>query len=64
MKLGTIGYNYTHSSDFVMDRPNGTGCWHMLVIKTPAQFTIKGKEFSVRENSFVVISPDAPCRYF
>ena len=31
MKLGTIGYYYSHNSDFVMDRPNGPGCWLMLI---------------------------------
>ena len=63
MKLGTIGYNYSHDADFVMDRPNGPGCWLLLIIKTPALFELMGKKYSVRENSFVVISPDAPCRY-
>ncbi|MGN0664929.1 MAG: helix-turn-helix domain-containing protein [Huintestinicola sp.] len=63
MKLGTIGYNYSHNSDFVMDRPNGPGCWLMLIIKTPALFELNGKKYSVRENSFVIISPDTPCRY-
>lgn len=63
MKLGTIGYNYSHDSDFVMDRPNGPGCWLMLIIKTPALFELNGKSCSVRENSFVMISPDTPCKY-
>ncbi|MGN0637379.1 MAG: helix-turn-helix domain-containing protein [Huintestinicola sp.] len=63
MKLGTIGYNYSHDSDFVMNRPNGPGCWLMLIVKTPAQFEVNGKSYTVRENSFVIISPDAPCRY-
>lgn len=63
MKLGTIGYNYSHDSDFVMDRPNGPGCWLMLIIKTPALFELCGKSFAVKENSFVIISPDTPCRY-
>ncbi|MDY3790973.1 MAG: AraC family transcriptional regulator [Oscillospiraceae bacterium] len=63
MKLCTIGYNYIHSSDFVMDRPGGPGSWLMLIIKTPALFELNGKSFSVRGNSFVIISPDTPCRY-
>lgn len=63
MKLGTIGYNYSHDSGFVMDRPNGPGSWLMLVVKTPALFELMGKKHSVRENSLVIISPDTPCRY-
>ena len=57
MKLGTIGYNYSHDADFVMDRPNGPGCWLMLIIKTPALFELNGISYSVRANSFVIISP-------
>lgn len=63
MKLGTIGYNYSHDAEFVMDRPNGPGSWLMLIIKTPALFELSGKSFSVKKNSFVIISPDTPCRY-
>ena len=63
MKLGTIGYNYSHDAEFVMDRPGGPGSWLMLVIKTPALFELGGKSISVKENSFVIISPDTPCRY-
>lgn len=63
MKLGTIGYNYSHGPEFVMDRPNGPGCWLMLIIKTDARFEINGRSYAVKANSFVIISPDAPCRY-
>lgn len=63
MDIGTIGYNYSHGSDFVMDRPNGVGCWLMLIIKTPASFVLGEKKYDVRENSFIVISPETPCRY-
>lgn len=63
MELGTIGYNYSHGAEFVMDRPNGPGCWLMLIVKTPALFELNGKSYSVKKNSFVIISPDTPCRY-
>lgn len=63
MKIGSIGYNYSHDADFVMDRPRGVGCCLFLLIKTPACFEIAGKEFTVRENSFVLLSPETPCRY-
>lgn len=63
MHLGTIGYNYSHGSDFVMDRPNGPGCYLMLIIKTPAVFVVGGERYEVREHSFIIIAPDMPCRY-
>ena len=27
MKIGVIGHNYTHGADFVMDYPDGPGCY-------------------------------------
>ena len=63
MKIGSIGYNYSHGKEFVMDRPNGTGAWLFLLVKTPANFEINGKELYVKANSFVIFSPDTPCKY-
>lgn len=63
MKIGSIGYNYSHGKEFVMDRPGGNGAWLFLLIKTPAIFEIDGKEVNVKENSFVVFSPETPCKY-
>lgn len=63
MKIGSIGYNYIHNEDFVMDRPNGIGCGLMLFIKIPAVFEINGKKQSVKENSFVILTSDTACKY-
>lgn len=64
MKIGSIGYNYSHDSDFAMDRPNGTGCRLFLLVKTPAIFEIGGKRQEVKKNSFVTFSPEMPCKYY
>lgn len=63
MKIGAIGYNYTHGKEFLMDRPNGPGCWLMLLIKSTALFELGGVEQTVKENSFVILSYDMPCKY-
>lgn len=63
MNIGSIGYNYSHDSEFVMDRPNGTGCPLILLVKTDADFEIGGEKLSVKKNSFVWFSHDIPCRY-
>ena len=63
MKIGSIGYNYSHDSDFVMDRPHGNGCWLFLLIKTPSLFEINGKEQIVKKDSFIIFSYDTPCKY-
>lgn len=64
MKIGSIGYNYSHSDNFVMDCPGGNGCRLFLLIKEPSIFIIDGTEHKVKENSFVMFSPAVPCRYY
>ena len=64
MKIGSIGYNYSHSDNFVIDRPGGNGCRLFLLIKEPSIFIIDGTEHKVKENSFVMFSPTVPCRYY
>lgn len=63
MQIGAIGYNYSHNKDFVMDRPNGPGAWLFLLIKTSALFTLNGRKIKVKKNSFIILSPDMPCKY-
>lgn len=66
MKIGTIGYNYIHDmkrEHFEMDRPKGPGAPLFLIVKTTALFTISGKEYVVKPNSFVLLKAVTPCRY-
>lgn len=64
MKIGSIGYNYQHKEEFVMERPNGTGCRLMLLIKEPSIFVINGTEYKVKKNSFVMFSPSTSYKYY
>ena len=63
MKIGSIGYNYSHGADFVIDRPDGWGAWLFLLIKSHAIFELNGKISEVKKNSFIIFSPDMPCKY-
>lgn len=63
MNIGTIGYNHSHDKDFVMDCPQGPGCWLFLHIRTPAKFNLNGVDYKVKKESAVIISPDTPLRY-
>lgn len=63
MKIGAIGCNYKHEPDFCIDSPEGTGCGLMLIIKSPARFVINGQEIIAEKNSFVMFTPQTPCRY-
>lgn len=64
MRVGAVGYNYEHREKFVMERPDGTGCYLLLFIKEPSIFEINGTEQSVAKNSFVLFSPSTPYRYY
>ncbi|WP_295208604.1 AraC family transcriptional regulator [Ruminococcus sp.] len=64
MIVGAIGYNYQHKKDFVMDCPEGPGSPLMLLIKEPSVFIVDGKEYSVNKNSFVLLSPHTPVKYY
>lgn len=63
MRIGAIGYNHSHGSDFELSYPEGPGCWLFLLVRTPADFMIAGEELRVERNSFLLLSKDTPCRY-
>lgn len=63
VEIDIIGYDYSHGTDFEINRPDGLGCWLILLIKSPALFTIDGKSVNVRPNSFIALSPDIPYKY-
>lgn len=64
MRVGSIGYNFPHTTDFVMDCPNGPGCWLFLHVRAPAIFEVGGKSYKVAKGSALVISPLTQCRYY
>lgn len=63
MNVGSIGYNHSHDADFVMDCPQGPGCWLFLHIRTPAKFNVCGIEYKVKKESAIILAPNTPCRY-
>lgn len=63
MKINTIGYHHTHDADFIIERPNGSGDYLLLIIKTPALFRFAGKEEIVPAASVILYSKDTPQYY-
>lgn len=63
MRIGAIGYNHSHGSDFKLAYPEGPGCWLLLLVRTPADFTIAGETLRAEKNSFLLLSKDTPCSY-
>lgn len=63
MEIVSIGYNHKHGKDFVIDRPDGTCSYLLLLIKTSAVFRMDGEESTISQNSFVLYEPFAPQYY-
>lgn len=63
VRIGSIGYNCSHSDGFTVDWRTGPGAYILLLVKTPAEFVLGGERFDVRAGTIVVISPETPTFY-
>lgn len=63
MRIDDIGFHHIHDSSFENYRPEGSGDWLMLFIKSPAIFYSENDAINVKENSFVIFSSDFPQHY-
>lgn len=63
MKINNIGYNHCHDVDLNINRPNGSGDYLFLILKTPAIFNINGVNISANENSIFIYDKDTPQYY-
>lgn len=63
MILHHVGYDHVHDADFRIDRPEGSGDWLLLILKTESLFQIGGKEVYVPENSLMLYPEGMPQFY-
>lgn len=63
MVLNNVGYDHCHDSDFFIDRPNGSGDYLLLILKTDAVFTLDGRDIRVPKKSFFLYPPGMPQYY-
>ena len=63
MKCLCVGYHHIHDDKFVIDRPDGSGDWLMLIVKTPAVFYIDGEEIHTKAGSYIIFPLHAPLKY-
>lgn len=63
MQINNIGYNHVHDADLEIQRPFGSGDYLLLLIKTPAVFTLNGKDIVTESNSFILYRKDTPRFY-
>jgi AraC-type DNA-binding domain-containing proteins len=63
MHITNIGYNHSHDADFNINRPNGSGDYLLLLLKTPAIFTFDDSDIVSAPDSFILYSENTPQFY-
>ncbi|WP_295151986.1 AraC family transcriptional regulator [uncultured Ruminococcus sp.] len=63
MKINNVGYNHRHDTDFIIERPEGSGDCLLLLLKTDGIFTIDNKEIKVAKDSFFLFPQGMPQYY-
>jgi AraC family transcriptional regulator of arabinose operon len=63
MRITNIGYDYSHTADFNISRPFGSGNYLLLLLKTSAIFTLNASEIISESNSFILYSEGTPQFY-
>lgn len=63
MKIINCGYNYRHPTDFTIQRPNGSGDFILLILRSPAYFVFEGQTHHTEGNAVVVFKKGTPQLY-
>ncbi len=63
MIIHSIGLNYTHSNQFAINRPNGSGDYLLLYLKTPAVLQLNGEKVVADKNSLIIFNKGTPQIY-
>ncbi len=63
MIISEAGYNYRHPSDFLIDRPHGSGDCILLIIRSEAFFILGGKRIDAPINSALIFKKGTPQHY-
>ena len=63
MKIVNAGYEYRHPSDFVIDRPLGSGDYMLLVIRSESFVFLGGEKSVLPQNSVIIYKKGTPQLY-
>lgn len=63
VKIINAGYNYKHSTDFVINRPLGSGDYILLVLRTAAFFVLNGQKEITEPGTIVLLRKGTPQIY-
>ena len=63
MIINNVGYHYRHPTEFYIDRPNGSGDYLLLLLKTEAFFVLEGKRIISPAGSALLFKKGTPQLY-
>lgn len=63
MKIVNCGYNYRHDKNFKINRPNGSGDYLLLILRSPAFFVFNNENYQTNGNSIVLFHEGTPQVY-
>jgi AraC family transcriptional regulator of arabinose operon len=63
MKIINAGFDYKHPKDFKLLRPNGSGDYVLLILRSPAFFVFENKTYHTRGNSVIIYKLGTPQIY-
>lgn len=63
MRMDEIGWHSTHSSSFRNQRPDGSGDWLFLLIKTPSRICTGGSTQTMPAGTMILYTPEYPQDY-
>ncbi len=63
MKIVNSGYDYKHSADFKITRPNGSGDYMLLVLRSPVRFWLDGAERCITGDAVILYQKGTPQLY-
>ncbi|NMO95140.1 helix-turn-helix transcriptional regulator [Paenibacillus lemnae] len=63
MHIVNIGYNHSHHADFHIHRPQGSGDYLLLLLKSSAVFTLHGDDYTAEKDSFILFNEHTPQFY-
>ncbi|EXM39550.1 AraC family transcriptional regulator [Ruminococcus albus SY3] len=63
MRITNVGCNHWHDADFFIDRPEGSGDYLLLLLKTSAVFVSDKGEMTAEAGSFILFKAGTPQYY-
>lgn len=63
MIINNVGFDHCHDADFFIDRPDGSGDYLLLLVRTAAVFEVDGNEILTPAGSVFIYPKGRPQRY-